>query len=96
MICRNCGEASHHISTKISDAGMPMDTCTNCGDVGNSGLPDVYWPGYTHKNDNICDMMGKPIELTSRRHKAQVMKEKGLRESGDPYHGTRIGSHHHA
>lgn len=92
--CRGCGSnVSHHTQTRIVE-GELRDTCDRCGSVGNAGVPDVYFKG-PHTNPNITDLMGRPIELTSRRHKADVLRKQNAREAGDSYHGTKQGAFKH-
>jgi hypothetical protein len=72
-----------------------MESCNNCGTHSVSFIPDVYWPGHTHTNPNITDNMGREIELTSRSQKARIMREKGLSEAGDRYHGSVAGNYNY-
>ena len=67
--------------------------CDRCGNVSGAGAgtPDVYFPGI-HKDPNIVDKMGNEILLESRRHKADLMRERGMREANDRWHG---GPGHH-
>ena len=94
--CEHCGnEEAHRIQIRYINKGQNQDPerierCNKCGDMGNSTIPDVYWRG-TEKNPNITDRMGKPIELRSRRHKAEVMRQLGYSEAGDFHRGGRIG-----
>ncbi len=62
--------------------------CDRCGGISGAdvGTPDVHWPGI-HKDPNIVDKMGNEILLESRRHKAQLLRERGMREANDRYHG---------
>ena len=93
MICGTCGEECYHSHVAYSDSGERMETCNNCGNVTITYIPDVYWPGHVHTNPNITDRMGHPIELTSRRHKAQVMRQQGISEAGDRFHGSVSGNY---
>lgn len=65
-----------------------IESCDRCGQVSMPQMPDVYWPGHQHTNPNITDNMGNPILLESRQHKAKIMKQKGIIEVGDRYHGA--------
>jgi hypothetical protein len=60
-------------------------------------LPDVVMShpaefvknGYVY-NPNICNReTGKPIPFSTKREKAVIMKQLGIREAGDFYHGAR-------
>ncbi len=90
MKCEGCGnDNAWHVRTRFTESGRE-EICNACGLEGaGDGIPDVYWPGHPHYNPNICDKMGRPIHLTSRGHKAEVMKEIGLQEAGDRRHGAR-------
>lgn len=94
MICGTCNEFTHRIRVRFDD-GIKSEICDRCGDVGKVGLPDVFWPGHAHYNPNITDNMGKEILLTSRNHKARVMKEQRMSEAGDAYHGSKQGAYKH-
>ena len=91
MICTHCGsKAAFVIFVKYDPKKGRIDSCNRCSNTSVGTLHDVYWPGGSHYNDNICDAKtGKPIELTSRGQKARVMREQGLSEAGDFYHGSR-------
>lgn len=91
--CRGCGnDKAYHLSMKIIE-GVPYDICDRCGLTSSSmsSVPDVFWPGHAYKSENILDSHGQPILLTSRRHKADVMRQQGLSEAGDTHHGSRMG-----
>lgn len=90
MKCGNCGnENAWHMMTRW-DGEKQIDQCNACGlEGGGDGIPDVYWPGGPHYNPNLCDKMGNPILLTSRKHKAEVMKKLHAQEAGDSYRGSR-------
>lgn len=91
LSCRGCGnERAHRLSVRRAGTGF-ADFCDRCGAWGpGAGVPDVYWPGHAYKSDNITDANGDPILLTSRRHKADVMRQQNLSEAGDRYHGGRM------
>lgn len=94
MECRGCGKHAHYLKIRFVD-GVAIENCKNCGAVetSNVGIPDVYWPGHAHTNPNITDRMGREILLTSRRHKAEVMRKQGISEAGDRVHGTVFGNY---
>jgi len=90
LSCRGCGNsAAYRVQARMIENKI-IDICDRCGDVGSAHVPDVYWPGHAYKSENITDANGNPILLTSRRHKAEVMREQGLSEAGDKYHGSRV------
>lgn len=85
--CANCGnkEATRWKITWAKEG--PREECDRCGKSAyNSWVPDVCWPGM-HTDANIVDNMGNPILLESRRHKAQLMRERGMREANDRVRG---------
>ena len=92
MICTHCGSKEAFVISVMWDpVNGRKSFCNMCSNTRPSTFHDVYWPGGAHYNDNICDKKtGKPIELTSRGQKARVMKEQGLSEAGDLYHGSRF------
>jgi hypothetical protein len=70
------------------------ECCDVCGRLGISGadVPDVYFAGpYVDPNlahpDRPWEANG--VLVTSKRHKAQLMAEQGLREAGDRKGGAR-------
>lgn len=95
LSCRGCGnDKAYRVSVRLI-GGTYTDICNRCGSVGSTYVPDVYWPGQAYKSENITDKNGNPILLTSRRHKAEVMREQGIVEAGDRYHGSRMESLNH-
>lgn len=92
MICSTCNNEAHHVHVSIDEKGKKTESCNRCGSYSTTWRPDVYWPGHPHTNPNITDRMGREILLTSPRHKAQVMREQGLSEAGDRYHGSVAGN----
>jgi len=91
--CDGCGnEKAASLFISYGKEGR-ICICDRCGHTGIASSPDVYWPGHTYESQNITDRMGKPIPLTSKRQKAKIMKEMGLKEVGDRVHGSRDGSY---
>ena len=89
MICAGCGERAYWAKTYYSRSEK-HEICNRCsGDLMNTTIPDVYWPGHSHTNENLTDIMGKPYLLTSKRHKAAIMQELGVIETGDRVRGGR-------
>lgn len=89
MICAGCGKKAYWAKTYYSD-GTRHEICNMCSkDLMHTTIPDVYWPGHAHTNDNLTDGMGNPILLTSKRHKASVMRDLGVIECGDRIGGKR-------
>lgn len=86
MTCNHEGAIRYQ---KIYSPHGDREICDRCG-LGNDGqavLPDVFWPGHAYSSEHLCDDMGNPIPLTSRRQKAQVMKDLGVSEAGDRVNG---------
>jgi hypothetical protein len=54
---------------------------------------DVFFDGKkgAYVDHNIVDPVTHPfgMEITSRSHKAQVLRQNGLKEVGDKRHGSR-------
>lgn len=95
--CGNCGnENAIHLTIRYDASGKSDDVCDRCGGDRRSAIPtdpDVYWPGHAHYNPNVCDRMGRPIYLTSKSHKAEVLKKLHMQEAGDVSRGNRRGDH---
>lgn len=96
MICACGNKVATKMRIRFDAKGMKHENCNHCGEVGSAYVPDVYWPGHAYTSENITDKMGNPILLESRQHKARVMKEQGMVEAGDRYHGTSIGAYKYA
>lgn len=91
--CRSCGSVCWYAKKTVVDGDSFFDRCSDC-DRGLvvSTVPDVLFRPDQHgieRHPHITDDMGRPVPLLSRAHKAQVMKEKGIYESGDRRHGAR-------
>lgn len=94
MKCSNCkNKEAHIIRMSFDEKGKLFENCNKCGAVSTTWTPDVYWPGHAHENSNLCGADGKPVYLTSRRHKAEVMRELGVSEAGDRVKGARVGTY---
>lgn len=86
MICEACGNKE---AFRIIQSESGFKACDRCSNMSFTGIPDVYWPGRPHYNENLTDKMGNPVYLTSRRHKAEVMHKLGVMETGDRVGGRR-------
>lgn len=86
MTCSGCGNKDAH---RISYSAKG-ESCNSCGASNNFKFSDVYFKG-PGIEPNLADpnktQMGTMIY--SREHKARVMKELGVKESGDRVHGAR-------
>lgn len=61
--------------------------CNVCGDAGPVYVPDVFWNGKPEENLADGDD-GKPRVFLSKGQKAMYLREKGIREAGDKFHGA--------
>lgn len=79
--CSGCGNGkAYKTFTRFVEKEL-VTVCDRCGDFRSSAVPDVYFPG-AHKDSNIVDGMGTPILIESKRHKQQLLKERGWVEQG--------------
>lgn len=96
MICRGCSQESHHVRTIVDKNGEFYDICANanCGQLSSMDayVPDVYLKSSGQKFANLCDEMGRPYEISSKRHKKEVMDKLGVSEAGDTVNGAPYGS----
>ena len=83
--CLNCGNPSPW--HKQIQEGWEM--CEQCGlQGGGSVVPDAYLPRTGMVFQNLCDRMGRPYEIRSKRHKKEVMDRLGVSEAGDRVQGS--------
>src|ERR1035437_8610817 len=68
------------------------DTCDRCGNLGKITFADVFFKA-PYFDANITDPVKAPhgTMITSRSHKAEVMKQNGLKEVGDKRAGAQGG-----
>jgi len=93
MTCRGCGNDQAWHTKTIYEDGQIISLCDRCGLEGaGDGVPDVYLAYIGQKFENLTDKMGNPIEIQSKRHKAEVMKQLGVREAGDRVNGATFGT----
>lgn len=66
--------------------------CMDCNKGKQVGVPDV-WYGYgsgVQTDENICNPeTGQPIPFYDKTSKAAAMKQAGVVEAGDRFHGGR-------
>lgn len=88
MQCSGCGnKAAYRVS--YSSGGESCDVCAP-GQMNTFRFSDVYFkgPGFeTHLADPEKSPKGNFV--TSREHKAMLMRELGVRETGDKVRGAR-------
>lgn len=91
--CDSCGSSSWTYKKTWIDGATSYCRCSECDKDLRVGLPPSV--AFTPANDgceynpNIADANGDAIPLTSRAHKAEMMKRFNLREAGDRVHGAR-------
>ena len=88
MLCLGCGNQQAY---RTFTTATGFECCDKCGALGSLDVPDVYFPGpYIDPNlghpDRPCEKDG--VLVLSKRHKAMLLKEQGLREVGDRRHGA--------
>lgn len=69
--------------------GELHEACDRCGAVGSVKNPDVFFQGEYFEPHFATDGQPHGQVVTSKSHKAQIMRELGVRESGDKVHGSR-------
>ena len=90
MNCRNClAQDAYHVRTIYAD-GQVYDVCNKCGDLrmDSAAIHDVYLARPGQKFENLCDNMGRPYEIQSKRHKKEIMDRMGVSEAGDRVAGA--------
>lgn len=97
MTCEGCGnpEAVRTRSTyEKNEAGqrVKFQWCDQCGQVGLTSLPDVFWDGKPEINLADDPQTGAPRVFSSKRDKARYMASRGIFEAGDSFHGAPFTS----
>lgn len=90
MTCRSCGNDKATLIRTIVHEGEVIDYCRECDSSTNNSFsdPDVYFRHSGQTFENLCDPMGKPIPIMSKRHKKEVMDKLGVSEAGDKVNGA--------
>jgi hypothetical protein len=92
MICISCGNTAAYAVRTFYLNGERQDICNACGADNRTGaVPDAYFDAKKPTFEALCDEMGRPYEITSKRHKAEIMKKLGVSEVGDRVNGARGG-----
>ena len=95
MKCEGCQNENawivHPKTEKLT--GRRYEECNRCFDSSIPSNPDVYfrepyWDENIHDQDDPFHDWKKGTFITSKAHKAYVMKKCCLKESGDRHHGT--------
>lgn len=86
MKCEGCGNDN---ASRISYS-KGKENCDRCGSNKSFKFADVFFKE-PYFDSNISDPVKSPFgtHITSRSHKAMMMKECGLKEHGDKRHGSR-------
>lgn len=91
--CSGCGSISYHYWRVTFFQGTRYEQCSECSKTSTPSLsPDVYFDeskGGFQTDPNLCAKDGNPIPFSSRREKAAILRQLGLREAGDKEHGGR-------
>lgn len=94
MMCRGCGNKdAYHVRT-VYESGEVYDVCDTCGrlDMSGANIPDVYLARSGETFNNLCDEMGRPYEIGSKRQKKEIMDRLGVSEAGDRVNGAPFGT----
>ena len=85
MICGGCGNQN---ATRTR-SGKDWEYCNVCGEVGNSGVSDVFWkPGMEEHGLPDDPKTGKPMVFNSKGEKARYLSANNLVEAGDRMRGA--------
>jgi hypothetical protein len=99
--CQTCGAADYFYMRVAYAPEGRFETCSECKERGSlpNVLPDVYFDpskGANQTDPNLCDRYKGQIPFSSKREKAAILKNLGLRECGDKEHGGRNFDRHAA
>lgn len=93
--CLGCGNGDplykRHIKEKFT--GKYFDECERCCDSSVASNPDVYfkapyWDANIHMPGDPGYDPDRGTFVTSKVHKAYLLKKMGCREAGDRHHGS--------
>lgn len=94
-LCGGCGNSDawviHYKTEKLT--GRRYEECNRCFDSSIPKNPDVYfrepyWADNIHDYDDPTHDRQRGTFITSKAHKAYVLKKCGLQEAGDRRGGT--------
>ena len=84
MICQCGNDKATRISGCMDEKGDYKEICEVCGDIqGLVTIPDLYFKGRYFDEHITDDHHRNGTWVESRRHKAKLLKERKLHESGD-------------
>lgn len=87
-----CDGCQNPVATRISYSSKG-EQCDRCGASNSFKFSDIFFDQKkgAYFDANITDPVKNPhgTLITSRSHKAEVMRQNGLKEVGDKRHGSR-------
>lgn len=100
MTCYGCkSDKATRTLTGRSAEGEKWERCNLCRNLPPIWLPDMYLgtKGGIQTDENLCGDDGRPIPFQTKREKAIIAKQLGLRQSdsAERQHGARNESHLH-
>lgn len=88
----NCDSCKSEEAIRVSYSGG-KESCDRCGSMPSFRFSDVFFSGKSgpHFEPNLAEPNKSPLGsiVYSREHKARLMRELGVKESGDRVHGAR-------
>lgn len=90
MNCAGCGN-DHATSVRgYFFEKQWVESCDRCAGVTAKGSADVYFRE-AYFDQNLGDAKNPNGQwITSKAHKAKIMREQNVREAGDRKHGSRV------
>lgn len=91
MHCQGCNSNTATYTKTVVLNDHLVESCNQCGSSARmTGTPDVFFKA-PYWDDNLGDEKHPDGQfITSRAHKAAVMKEQGATEAGDRKRGARV------
>lgn len=92
MRCDGCGTEDAFRVRAVWDKYLQekIECCDRCGNAGAAGLPDVYWDGKPEHGLADDPVTGQPRVFSSKREKAQYLRDRNLVEAGDRVRGSHV------
>lgn len=89
FICWYCEETKDDfVRIVIPERGKSLHKiCRSCM-IPKAGIPDVFFDGKPEENLADDPQTGKPRVFASKGEKAAYLKERGIVEAGDRFHGA--------
>lgn len=90
MTCQGCGSTTSVVVRSWYENGNRVEVCdrAECGNIRPTPIPDVYFRKPYHDPNIANEQNPHGTFIESKRHKDRVLKQYGLREDGDRYHGS--------